>query len=131
MSSFPLPLTKKCNFVLNPEHPLERGFIPVHRMQSAYSKPLPQAISTSSFLKLIYQITMYGKYRIKKCWNRCEGDPCDVTAKELDCVLKINEFKFKSLYYFHFQTNTLRKGMTSPPPHLLSPAVLLQGWLWH
>ena len=48
--------------------------------------------------------------------------------------LKVSEFELQSLYYIHFWTSTLRKGMQS----LISPtsdwlniiaAVLQQGWL--
>ena len=34
-----------------------------------------------------------------------------VVANELDCDIVVNEFELQSLYYVHFRTNTLRKGM--------------------
>ena len=53
----------------------------------------------------------------------------------LDCDIVISEFKIQSLYYIHFQTNILWKGMNSfiPRPHGLNSTitVLLEEWLFH
>ena len=40
-----------------------------------------------------------------------EGRLRGITAKMLDCDLKVSEFELQSHYYVHFQTNTLRKGI--------------------
>ena len=59
----------------------------------------------------------------------------EVKAKVLDCDLKVSNFKFKSSYYVHFQTNTLKKGMESPhlPCYGLNSTttVLLPECFWH
>ena len=38
-------------------------------------------------------------------------------VKVLDGSLKVSEFKLLLLYYVHFQTNTIRKGMNHFIPH--------------
>ncbi len=39
------------------------------------------------------------------------GSRRGVTAKVLDCGQEVNEFELQSLYYVHFWTNILGKGM--------------------
>ena len=46
----------------------------------------------------------------------------DVVAYVLDCDSEGGEFELQSNYYFHFRTNTLRKGMK----FLKTPAI---GWV--
>ena len=43
-----------------------------------------------------------------------------VMAKELDCSLKVSEFKLHSRYYIHFWTNTLGNSMN---PLVLTTAI--------
>ena len=52
--------------------------------------------------------------------ERCQDSSCRVIATVLYCSFKVSEFKFQSLYYVHFLTNTLRKGMNI----LISPAAM-------
>ena len=39
-----------------------------------------------------------------------------VTAKVLDCGLKVSKFEFHLHYYNHFQTNTFWKGLNQLIP---------------
>ena len=39
------------------------------------------------------------------------GCPCGVMVKAMDCGIVVSEFKIQLLYYIHFQTNNLGKGM--------------------
>ena len=41
-------------------------------------------------------------------------------ANDLDCNIKVSEFKLHSGCYIHFQPNTIRKGMN---PIILPPAM--------
>ena len=43
------------------------------------------------------------------------GNPCDLVANVLDCDIVISEFELQSCNNVHFWTNTLGKGMNSPP----------------
>ena len=47
-------------------------------------------------------------------------------AKLLDYDIVVNELEMQSLYYVHFQTNTLGKGMNPLIPPIMSWIVLLQ-----
>ena len=47
------------------------------------------------------------------------GCPRGVMVKAMDCGIVVSKFVFQSLYYVHFQANTLGKGMN----HLILPAV--------
>ena len=43
-----------------------------------------------------------------------------MVGKVLDCNLKVSEFEFQSLYYFHFRTNTPPgKAWTSLFPEII------------
>ena len=58
----------------------------------------------------------------------------DVVANVLDCNIIITEFELRSLYYVHFRTNTLAKGMdpfTLPTYglNITTKVISLQGWL--
>ena len=50
-----------------------------------------------------------------QAWNNKSvfswGRPCDVMALELNCILKVSEFKLQSRYYIHFRTATHGKGI--------------------
>ena len=41
---------------------------------------------------------------------------CSQTAKVLDCNIIFSDFKFHSLYYVDFRTNTLGKGLNTLIP---------------
>ena len=44
--------------------------------------------------------------------TRKEGrSPHGIVANVLDCDIVVSKFELQSLYYVHFRTNTLRKGM--------------------
>ena len=40
-----------------------------------------------------------------------QGCPCGVMVKVMDCGIVVSEFK--SLYYVHFRTNILEKGVNA------------------
>ena len=61
------------------------------------------------------------------------GFPRGVMVKMLDCGIVLSEFELQSLYYVHFRTNALGKGMK---PLILSAmslnntaTVFLEEWL--
>ena len=41
------------------------------------------------------------------------GCPCSIMVKALDRGNVVSEFELQSLYYIHFGTNTLGKGMNA------------------
>ena len=40
-----------------------------------------------------------------------DGCPRGVMVKAMDCEIVVSEYELQSRYYFHFRTNTFRKGM--------------------
>ena len=44
-------------------------------------------------------------------WGVSSWCPRGVMVKAMDCGIVVREFVFQSLYYVHFRTNTLGKGV--------------------
>ena len=51
---------------------------------------------------------------LKKSIHIYVGESRSAVAYVLDCSLEVNEFKFQSRYYVHFQTKTFWKSINSP-----------------
>ena len=52
------------------------------------------------------QIDLFENY-----WYLFGGYPWEVMVKAVDCGVVVSEFELQLLYYIHFWTNTLGKGM--------------------
>ena len=68
-------------------------------------------------IKLPMRLKPISPFYLTICSRR---NPCGVTAKVVDCSLKVSKFELQLCYYIHFQTYTLRKVINPLIPLVMS-----------
>ena len=109
-------------------HPHQTQFM-IRKMRVRSSQS-PVSLSLISF----YTPDIFELHTTKET-NYLRGCPRGVMVKTMVCEIVAREFKLRSRYYVHFQTNTLGKGMNPhyPPSYGLNSTttILLGERLWH